>query len=240
MKTAFLTTGAETRLRAQQEILRNLTKDYEEEKRAIKTVPFVTLSRQYGCMAYELAESLANRLNMEKPEWHFTVYDRDITTQLAEQEMIETDVINRLSERKRGAIEDWADSMIGGKPPEIQVFYRLARMLCSIASLGHAILIGRGGSAITRKIPGGIHIRLIAPVDWRIENLKKDPERASEANRAFIKQADLERENFVRKYLGIDANDPELYHLIINTQKLTMDDQVDMIVRLALKTYEAQ
>ena len=36
---------------------------------------------------------------------------------------------------------------------------------------GNVVIIGRGGMAVTRHLPLGIHIRLFAPTEWRIKNL---------------------------------------------------------------------
>jgi cytidylate kinase len=120
------------------------------------------------------------------------------------------------------------------------VFHSLARTLCTIASLGQAILVGRGGFAITRKIPDGIHVRLIASIEWRIENLRGYPGRAHEANTRFVKQADRERESFVGKYLGVDPGDPGLYHLVLNNEMLTVDEQAELIAGLVVGRYGDQ
>lgn len=224
--------GVERRLRAQVEFQRRLALLDEERERVPQAGPFITISRQYGCMAYALAERLAQRFDAEFSGWNFTIYDRKILDVLAERESFTADVINSLSERTRGVIEEWADFLIAGRPSEVQVLRHLVRTLCSVAALGQAILIGRGSAVITRKLPLGIHLRLIAPLEWRVENLKKYPERAHEASVEFVKKADRERERFTRKYLGVDTNDPQLYHLILNNQFLTMDEQVEIIAAL--------
>ena len=38
----------------------------------------------------------------------------------------------------RGAIEEWADFLIAGRPSEVQVLHHLVRTLCSVAALGQA------------------------------------------------------------------------------------------------------
>jgi cytidylate kinase len=229
----------ESRLRAQVELHRRLAQFDEERERTPQAGPFITISRQYGCMAYALAERLAQRLGVEFPEWSFTIYDRKILEVLARRKSFTAGVIDSLSARTRGVIEDWADFLIAGRPSEVQVLRHLVRTLCSVAALGEAILIGRGGAVITRKLATGIHVRLIAPLEWRVERLKNNPERAQEANAEFVKKADRERERFTRKYLGADAGDPELYHLILNNQLLSVDQQVEVIATLVRERFRA-
>lgn len=237
MAQSSLPPGVESRLRAQVEFQRRLALLDEEREKVPQVGPFITISRQYGCMAYALAERLAQRFDAEFPDWSFTIYDRKILDVLAERESFTADAINSLSTRTRGVIEDWADFLIAGRPSDFKVLRHLVRTLCSVAALGQAILIGRGSAVITRKLPLGIHLRLIAPLEWRVENLKKYPERAHEANIEFMKKADRERERFTRKYLGVDANDPKLYHLILNNQFLTMDEQVEIVAAMVREKY---
>ena len=232
MAKTILPAGVESRLKAQREIWHRLALRDEGEKQAMKPAPFVTISRQYGCMAYALAERLAQRLNAEFPKWDFSIYDRETLEVMAEHETITADVMSSFSERTRGVVEDLVGELIAKRPPETRVFRHLARTLCSIAALGQAILVGRGGAAITRKIPTGIHVRLVAPIDWRVENMRNYPDRAAEASMAMVRRADRERESFVRKYLGVDINDPGLYHLILNNQLLTMEEKAEVIVKL--------
>jgi cytidylate kinase len=240
MARTLLLPGVENRLRAQVELHRRLAQLDEERERTPQAGPFITISRQYGCMAYALAERLAQRLGVEFPEWNFTIYDRKILEVLAQRKSFTADLIDSLSARTRGVIEDWADFLIAGRPSEVQVVRHLVRTLCSVAALGEAILIGRGGAVITRKLAAGIHVRLIAPLEWRIARLRENPERAAEANAEFVKRADRERERFTRKYLGADGSDPELYHLILNNQYLSMEEQVEVITALVREKHPSR
>ena len=71
MAKSFLPSGVENRLKVQSEILHRLAIRDAEEKQAVRPMPFVTISRQYGCAAYVLADCLAQRLDAEFPERHF-------------------------------------------------------------------------------------------------------------------------------------------------------------------------
>lgn len=207
MARATLPVNVERRLHAQSEI--RATLDRLERQRETETqAPFVTLSRQYGCNAYELAESLAERLTITVPATEYTVYDRKTVEMLAEEESVGS-FVDTLNERSRGMIEDWVAHMMVDRPPDIRVFKHLAETVCSIASLGQSIIVGRGGAAITSRIPNGIHVRLVAPLEWRIENLKgRYPDQESTAKE--VERADKEREGFVQRYMGVDVTDPQL------------------------------
>lgn len=197
----------------------------------MRPAPFVTISRQYGCAAYTLAQRLAQRLDREFPHWEFTVYDRKLLEVIAEREPLTADLVRDLSRRTRGMVSDWLDDL-SGKPAEFAVVRHLVRAMCATAALGQTILVGRGGAVITRKLPRGVHVRLIAPLEWRLQRLQRDPDHAAQATADAIRRADREREEYVRRYLGADVADPELYHLILNAQLVTQQEQVEAIAAL--------
>jgi len=40
-----------------------------------------------------------------------------------------------------------------------------------LLSAGHTIIVGRGGNLVSRRLPGGIHIRLTAPLEVRVKRM---------------------------------------------------------------------
>lgn len=232
MATTLLPAGVEKRLKTQAETWHRLARRAERDKEKTPAAPFITLSRQYGCAAYVLAEHLARRLNSRFPQWDFTVYDHKLLEIVEENRQVKADLVDSLSRHSRSLMEEWLEFLFAARPTEIQLFHHLAKTLCSVASLGEAIIVGRGSAVITRRLPAGLHVRLIAPLAWRIENLRRDPERAHLADEATVRRADREREDFVRRYLGTDIADPELYHLTLNNQLLSVEEQVETIVGL--------
>ena len=84
MAKSTLPVSVENRLKAQSQILRRVAAQDEGTRQAARAAPFITISRQYGCMAHTLAESLAQRLDAEFPEWGFSIYDREMLEVMAE------------------------------------------------------------------------------------------------------------------------------------------------------------
>ena len=111
----------ESRLKARREIWHRLAIPEEREKEAAQPAPFVTISRQYGCMAYVLADRLAQRLNAEFSEWNFTIYGREALEVMVQHEAIAADVVDSLSERTRGIIEDWVGQLTAEEQVDIIV-----------------------------------------------------------------------------------------------------------------------
>ena len=55
-------------------------------------------------------------------------------------------------------------------PPSQTVVRQTAETMLKLAGLGNVILIGRGGNVITAKLPNVLHVRLVAPLEERIEH----------------------------------------------------------------------
>jgi len=159
-----------------------------EEKGFLQPLPFVTISRQFGCVAYELAERLAARLNAGKPMKPWEVYDRRLLEELMTRESITPDRVREMAKRTRSVLDDIFMESIAGAPAEIDVFKRLVRTMLDIAADGHTVIVGRGAGIATKHLPGGVHVRLIAPLEWRLENLKKSPDRRQEATMKNLKK----------------------------------------------------
>jgi len=108
---------------------------------------------------------------------------------------------------------------------------RLARLLPE-NTVSKMILIGRGGTVITAKLPHVLHVRLVAPLEKRVEYAHKEYNKFNltrDQARKFCLNEDRGRERYLKKYFNADINDPLLYHMIINTGLVNYDDAAKMI-----------
>ena len=122
--------------------------------------------------------------------------------------------------------------MIGASPPDIRVLRHLIRIERALATLGRCIIVGRGGVLLTAGLPGGLHIRLVAPEAVRLKSLVARFGWEQDKAQQFLHAEEQGRHSFYRKYLGQDPNNPEHYDLVVNTARLTREEQVDTIVAL--------
>jgi cytidylate kinase len=215
----------EQRIRAQIEGAQR----YRQAKEPPPSLPFATVSRQYGCEAMEFAGALAEVLTRESklPPAHWQVYNRQIIESISAEAPLATGLLESLDVRARSGLEEFFQTLVGHSPPDIEVLKLLVRVERALAHHGHCILVGRGGAMLTRDLPNGIHVRLVAPEEWRQKSLVTrfgwDAARA----RQFIREEDENRSAFFRKYLNQDVNDPLHYDLILNVARLDRDEQVE-------------
>jgi cytidylate kinase len=199
---------------------------------AVAPAPFVTISREYGCEAMALAEMLAPQLAaLEKSdEESWPIYNRQLLEGISETSHLSKRVAEALDVRSRSGIEEFFQTLIGQSPPDIEVLHHLIRCERALALLGHCIIVGRGGALLTAGLKGGIHIRLVASEEWRLNNLVARFSWDAAKARSILREEEQSRNSFYLKYLGQDMNKPENFDLTLNAARIPREQQVEMIL----------
>ena len=199
-------------------------------------VPFVTISRQAGIGAPKLADRLAEALNendnSERP-WH--VFDRELVEKVAADHQISQSLIDAMTESDHS----WINDMLAGmkatgrtESTQFNVYRRVAETVIGLAEAGKVVIVGRGGANICQAMPGGVHLRLVAPIEWRVEKLAKT-EKISESRAARrVRDLDENRESFFTRFWGKDALEPERYTVTLNVARVSRDEVVAAVLAL--------
>jgi cytidylate kinase len=99
---------------------------------------------------------------------------------------------------------------------------------------GNLVYHGLAGQFLLRGLPGVLRVRLIAPLERRIEYLADSHHRLSrEAAEDFIENIDQERRRWVRTLFDADVDDPFLYDVTVNQRWLSVDTACAGIADLA-------
>lgn len=93
----------------------------------------------------------------------------------------------------------------------------LSQVLHELAAEGNVIIVGRAGQAILQGHPDMLHVRIIAPAELRAERLMREHQVSLKSAKTMVEASDRARKSFLRKFYGMDWNDPQLYDLTINT-----------------------
>ena len=133
----------------------------------------MTLSREVGCPAKKIAAGLADHLNkikkgqLKKHPWRWI--SKEILMESARELQVDSSQIQHVFDYKsRGLLEDLllAQSKDYYKS-DLKIRTTIAKVIRKFANEGNAIIVGRGGVAITRDIPKSLHVFLEAPLEWR-------------------------------------------------------------------------
>jgi cytidylate kinase len=197
----------------------------------------VTISRQAGCGALVVAEKLARYLQERSPKntHPWAIFDRNLMEKVLEDHDLPARLSQFLPEDRVSFLEDIMADLLQTYPPSQTVIRQTAETILKLASVGNVILIGRGGNVITSRLPNMFHVRLVAPLEERIEHSHKSYGMTKTEARKFCLREDLGRERYLKKYFRADINDPLLYHLIINTGLVGYDDAAKIIGDAVLK-----
>ena len=98
---------------------------------------------------------------------------------------------------------------------------------------GNLVYHGLAGQFLLADLPAVLRVRLIAPLERRVEYLTTEHHRLTiESAREFIENVDRERERWVKVLFDADVEDPFLYDLTVNQRWLTVETVCTGIARL--------
>jgi cytidylate kinase len=209
--------------------------------RADETVPkcAITISRESGCGAHAFAEALVRRLNPHcppgLPQW--TLFDRNLVEKVLEDHQLPERLANYMPEDRVLEIDDIMDELFGLHPPSSTLVEKTAETILHLADMGNAIILGRGANVITAKLPHVLHLRMIGSLERRTDNMQRFEGLRIKDAIERIRREDLGRERYVRKHFNKDINDPLLYHLVINTDLVSLAEAVELVTQLVLKRH---
>ena len=138
------------------------------------TGPAVTIAHQTGAGSHDVAKVLAQLLHESEPrarEW--TVLDRQIVEKALEEHHLPAHLLKRMPEDRRSYLEDVFDELFGLRPPSWVLVPQVAETMRHLARAGHVILIGRGSTVVTSKLPNVFHVRLVASLATRIDHVRE-------------------------------------------------------------------
>lgn len=89
-------------------------------------------------------------------------------------------------------------------PSEKKLTYLLRATVYDFARSGNAVIVGRGGQALLKQIPGTLHVRITAPLEIRIRRLMDQGDYDEQLARRVILSNDHESSGFISSFFNID------------------------------------
>ncbi len=204
--------------------------------------PTVTLSRQTGCDAAVVAGELAGLLQARDSAdpCHWTVFDRNLVDRVLEEHKLPAEIAKFMPEDRVSAIQDAVEEMLGLHPSSRTLLQKTSETVLHLAELGHAIIIGRAANIITRRLQSVFHVRLVAPLEVRVERLMVRNHLDRKAAGEFVRKSDLARKRFLKDHFSADIDDSLQYDLVINTGRMPHREVAQVIAEAIVHWAAAQ
>jgi cytidylate kinase len=204
------------------------------KKAPVDDGPVITLSRLTGCDARQVAAILADALNHKFNTTKWKWVDKDIIYAIAKELNTETQrVENFYKGIELSSISEMIMAFSGGFVSDLRVKKAIRDTVLSICKEGFIILVGRGGVSIAHEIADALHIRLIAPFYWRVENVMKKKEMNIETAEEYVIDTDEKRFNLISAFLDKKPlNIDYLFDATINRSSFTLGNIAEMILSM--------
>jgi cytidylate kinase len=138
-------------------------------------------------------------------------------------------VLDVVDEKKVGWLADLFNGWIEGHGfSQLSYVNRLGRLFNMAAKRGNVVIVGRGATFLLPK-SAGFSVRIIAPIEFRVEQLVLRRGVIAQEARRLIRKSDTDRKSFIKKYFHHDVTDPHVHDLVVNIKQVTPNLAVQLI-----------
>lgn len=179
----------------------------------------ITVSREMGTGAYQIASEIAKRLK-------YTLIDGPRIKALAGKYGLTPETLQMVDEKPPSYVtaED---------RKRAAALNAIELIILDLARKGNVVIYGRGGQDLLKECKNVLRLRFIADFEERVERFAErewiDPDMA----RSLIRRSDHQRGGFIHFYFDRDWNDPNNYDLVFNTSRLSEATIVESIIATA-------
>lgn len=190
-----------------------------KERKRRGAMYFITISEMLGTNGQEIARQVAEILN-------YTFYGEDELFKAADEMGFLSDV-KRLDERS----PTFLDKFFSERP---KVYLdRLQAVIYELAKKGNALFFGRGSQLLLNAFDCAFHVLVTGSLKKRIERIMEEKRMSGEDAEKMIRQSDQDKRGFLRYAFDEDWLNPNLYDLVLNTDKLSIDSAVKILIEAA-------
>ncbi len=206
----------------------------------------ITISGSFGAGGSEVAPALAARLGLD-------FFDRAIPRHVAEHLGVSLDAAVAHDEHANGEVIRALVSAIGtpvsfgvagvqSPPSNDEQAFRQANenVLWEVASGNGGVVLGRAGAVVLASYPGALHVRLDGPAESRAARVAREQGIDPAAAWQQLHEIDGMRTDYVRRWYGRAPDDPDLYHVTIDSTVVPLDACVDAIASVVSDLWGAK
>ncbi len=113
-------------------------------------------------------------------------------------------------------------------------FEAVTTVMKDVAARDSVVFVGRGGHIILKDFPGVLRVGVVARIEDRIQTIMARERLTAEEAQKTLEARDLARNIYFKSHFGLTSpDDPELYHLTINTSDVSLEYAAELVVASA-------
>ncbi|MCL5038026.1 MAG: cytidylate kinase-like family protein [Chloroflexi bacterium] len=215
-------------------------------------MPVLTISRQMGSGGDKIAQETAKLLG-----WSY--FDKDLLRKAAAESGLSVEHVVDFNEDSY-PVRDFWDRLLGGADKIAMARFKevdengtviltedlldeerclafIQSTLYHLKDKGNIVIIGRGGQALFREYDGAFHVRIIARMEKRIEEMMMRAETTKEEAAEYLKKRDTAASQYIRRFYNENWEDPMLYHMVVNSSFIDEDTAAEVLADAVRKYF---
>jgi len=200
-----------------------------------KTFPTITISREFGCEGFPLANAIIKKLSKPNAEWQ--LYSRDLIKSITEEADLLEELYDKDDSKDRNKIYQDLQELLNIAPSDFTRYKNLAQNVRLIGEQGHAVIVGSGASILAQKETNFFNVRVTGSFDFRSSRIAKELNLSRYEAEKTVKEQSSKRIEFTQEFSRHDIADPALYHLVFRNDHFEAEQMADLIIE-AMKKIE--
>jgi len=180
---------------------------------------FITISEMIGTQGRMIARDVANTLN-------YTYYGREALMRAADEMGVLSDIL-KMELKSPPLLEKFLSDK-----PKIHLD-RFQALIYEVAKKGNAVFFGKGSQLLLNSFDCALHVLVTGSMGKRKKRVMEEMNVDAEVAEKMVLNSDQYKKEFLKYAYNDDWLNPELYHLILNTDVLSTDSAVKIIVDAA-------
>ena len=183
-------------------------------------MPVIAITREMGSLGKDVARGVADALGIP-------VIYHEIIDQLADRMRLRKSHVMRLLDGRAGFLE-----RMTADQTSLSIFASEEIVNAALQGNG-AVIRGWGATQLLRDVPSVVCVRVCAPFEVRLQRMlvrlgTDDAQSVAEE----ISDNDEAHGAIMRRHFSVNYTDPELYDLVLNTQRISVSECIDQVLRL--------
>ena len=193
----------------------------------------ITISRQYGSGGREIGKKLAEKRNIP-------FYDKELIAMAAKQSGFSEEAFEKADERATNSLLYslmMGSYSFGGRvttfnemPINDKLYLIQSDIITKAAQAGPCVIVGRCANYILRDFKNTFNVFIYADKLSRMDRAVKCYGIQADKAADFLTKKDKQRANYYNFYTNRRWNDPENYHLMLNSSHFGIEESVELIL----------